>query len=158
MEGGQARIQVYIIEGRPVLARSWGTASVPSGFRPAPKGAGARAKSSWSSSELGIWWANYDHNDYMKNVNKKLSLFSLSLSLSLSHTFRGEGRVSEWKKKYYLAPFPFLVKLSHFFICHYVTGCFIFRSKHSRVGITVLMTTSSSFMLFLILYSLKWVK
>ena len=158
MEGGQARIQVYIIEGRPVLARSWGTASVPSGFRLAPKGGGARAKSSWSSSELGIWWANYDHNDYMRNVNKKKRQHNFFYRFSLSHTFRGEGRVSECKKNNYLAPFPFLVKLSHFFICHYVTWCFIFRSKHSRVGITVLMTTSSSFMLFLILYSLKWVK
>ena len=40
----------------------------------------------------------------------------------------------------------FLVRLSHFFfICHYVTGCYISRGKHLRAGITVLMMASSSY-------------
>ena len=34
------RIQVFIIEGRPVFARGRGTAYVPSGSRAAPKGEG----------------------------------------------------------------------------------------------------------------------
>ena len=43
MGGGcQARIQVFIIELRPVLARGPKTAYVPSGSRAAPKGGGAR--------------------------------------------------------------------------------------------------------------------
>ena len=40
--GGQVRIQVFIIEGRRVLARGRGTVYVPSGSRAAPKGGGAR--------------------------------------------------------------------------------------------------------------------
>ena len=39
------------------------------------------------------------------------------------------------------------VRLSHFFIRHYVTGCRIFRSKHFNAGITVLMTASSCIIL-----------
>ena len=44
--GGEVRIQVFIIEGRPVLARGRGNAYVPCGSRAAPKGGGARTESS----------------------------------------------------------------------------------------------------------------
>ena len=45
-----------------------------------------------------------------------------------------------------------MVRLSHFFICHYVTGCFIFRGKHFPAGITVLMTASSQYCVKLVTY------
>ena len=67
------------------------------------------------------------------------TFFLLSLSLSLSLSFLG-NRVPECKFSIISHPFLFLVRLSNFFICHYVTGCFIFKGKHFRAGITVLMT------------------
>ena len=83
---------------------------------------------------------------------------SLSLSLSLTHThthththtvFRGEARLihilNNVKYSIIWHSFLFLVPLSHFFLCHYDTGCLIFRGKHFRAGITVLMTSSSLF-------------
>ena len=40
---------------------------------------------------------------------------------------------------------PFMVQLSHFYMWYYANGCFIFRGKHFRAGITVLMKASSLF-------------
>ena len=87
-EVGEARIQVFIIEGRPVLARGRGNAYVPCGSRAAPKGGGARTESSWSFWELGIWGA-YNHNDNMKKRDMRtFSTGSVAPPLSLSLLFR----------------------------------------------------------------------
>ena len=82
--GGEARIQEFIIEKRPVLVMGRGITYVPSGSRAAPKRGGARTESSWSFWEWGIWGA-YDHNDYMKRRNfRTFSTGSAGLSLCLS--------------------------------------------------------------------------
>ena len=138
--GGQARIKVFIIEGRPVLARGGETAYVPSG---------SRGKGQGLLKLLGIrnfrsLWPEWLHK---KKRHQNYFLLPPPASLSLSISFLGGG-IPECKIYYYLTPFPFLVRLSHFFICHYVTGCFIFRGKHFRAGITVLMTASSRYFVF----------